>query len=451
MTRIRLDDSLGELDGLRNEILTWVSATRRHDADDRHGDHLQAIEEVTTAALLGVREWLLDQTTGRAQGEVYTECRRADLRVVRIRRFWRWYADRLDQYARSPHAGTLAAADEIVRSSWHEVFTAAGGADVPPVPLTAVADVDVPTALARAEVPWELKAPADEMVATWTARMPIATITLPVAVLTRPWWLILAVHEAGHHVHAELFRAGDAVDSLVTAAEQAVDRAGAGREERTRWARWSAELFADAFAVVLAGSAPAWSVAELELADDDTLLAPGPSTGRYPPPLVRWLLADAVASRLGVADPVTGTRARLLDRHPRARDLVSLGTGVAEALLDLPLGTTCLRRIGLATAGWQQTALSWRQALLARAEPLPRRRPESARLCAAGGTLAWFVLAADPEGPAPDRIATVNRRMLELVPRCGPTRVRTSAPAAIAKGIAAAAESVLADLRSDSW
>lgn len=452
MAQIRLDDSIDQLDGLRNEILNWVSDTRRHDTGGRHGDHLRAIEEVTRAALTGIRDWLPGHVAGRSQGEVYAECRRADLRIVRVRRFWRWYADRLDQYTWATRTATLTAADEIVRSSWAGVFPESGdGTEPPPAPLVAMADLDVPTAVARSEVPPDLKAPADELVATWTARMPISTITLPVTVLTRPWWLILAVHEAGHQVHAEIFRSTGAVDALVVAAEEAARRAGAGADDTRSWARWAAESFADAVAVVLAGSAPIRAVAELELSDDEALLASGPRTGRYPPPLVRWILADTVAAGLGIDDPVTGTRAGLLDGRPHTRELIRQGSAVTGALLDLPLGRTSLRRIGAGTSRRQKAALTWRDAFLARSGPLPRHAPESARLCAAGGTLAWFALAGSTGGTTPDRFATLSRRMLDLVPRCGPVQVRSAAPSTMAKGITRTAELIVADLRSDNW
>jgi hypothetical protein len=103
-------------------------------------------------------------------------------------------------------------------------------------------------------------------------------IALPPVCQRRPWWLVIAAHEVGHHVQWGLPGAGERADKAITAT--------VGDSLAARWLGWREELFADACAVLLTGPAVIWAITELE-----TRPAPALGTRRYPPTLVRLAMA----------------------------------------------------------------------------------------------------------------------------------------------------------------
>jgi hypothetical protein len=90
---------------------------------------LAALTAAIHPALVEIRRHLTDQAAACATGTVtlsdlgdrYEACRRADQRLVLVRRFWRWYADRFDQRRDPATAAVLRAADEIVWSCWEPI------------------------------------------------------------------------------------------------------------------------------------------------------------------------------------------------------------------------------------------------------------------------------------------------------------------------------------------
>jgi hypothetical protein len=256
---------------------------------------------------------------------------------------------------------------------------------------------------------------------------------------------VLAVHECGHHVLDELLTDDERPSLLTAPLEEAVARAGADPDEQGSWVGWGTELFADAVATVLAGTAPGWSVRELERRPSHLLPVP---TETYPPPPVRWAVADRVGREVGLApalppDGGAGAGSPYLDR------LMRRVPAAAAALVDAPVGGTTLRALGAGTPGWQGQANRWATALLAPAPPYPRRSVEAARLCAAGGMTAWRTAAArSRDGVVPER-RTLAERLPEVIGRCG-VEERRSATAAAAH-VTRATALVLDDLWNQPW
>lgn len=402
----RIDECRSEADQLRDEFEQWLAYTAKQDAFGQYRTQLGSLAHVIRPALQTTRQRFLDSCAGISAGEVYDECRRTDQRVILLRRLWRWYADRFDQRLdtdrpgrpREPGFATgLRAADEMVWSCWSDTWRAAGLGPLPgPAPLPYVDTTYSAVATPRSEVPADLRQPRDELLRSYTERMPIPTIALPPIVTRRPWWLIVVAHEVGHHVQSELL--DDAHRSPGLSAAAAAAGAGAGVDEQERWRLWTREIFADAFAFVLTGSATVWAVEELERRTDGQLgvsASPG-----YPPPLVRWALLRVLGERCGVseipvpASPVGAATPRGV-QGPLERIPV-----VVDALLDAPVSATTLRAIAASTQDWQYLAANWRRSLLERVDPIPVHTTEAARLCVAGGVLAWRRLTATPDWPA---------------------------------------------------
>nr|GID40309.1 hypothetical protein Aca09nite_68150 [Actinoplanes campanulatus] len=439
-TRFRLEESISDLDQLRDDLADWTVSARRLGPQGQYLDQLSLLAEIAGAGIEQVRHDLLARAALAAGGELYEECRRADHRTALLRRFWRWYADRLDQRHDDGYRPTLAAADEIVRSTWQALFP--DDETRPPTPLPHVAPIDMAVSTARDEVPRDLRAPSEPVLAKWTELMPLSTIALPSTVTRRPWWLVVIAHECGHQVAAEAVDDGDGSPSPVL--ESAAARAGAGDDEQQDWRNWAIELFADATAAVTKGTAPTWSVMELERGTPGTLLRPDVG---YPPPVLRWCVADAVVARIGLTGVVPDADRELLAESPFAGH-AARAEAIAAALLDIRFGGTTLREIGVRSRDWERTACRWRDALLGVTEPAAGTAPESARLCVAGGTMAWRRTTAGTSGTS-DR-ERLRRRLLQVLPQSRPKSVRHAAPRPVGRA-AAATRQVLDDLRSDTW
>ena len=396
---------------MREDFGDWLSGTANRDSVGQYRTQLASLADVLRPALRATRERFVAECDGLPDGDAYEECRRVDRRVVRLRRLWRWYADRFDQRLDDALAPTLLAADEVVWSCWSAACRMADPTATPgPAPLPYVEAVQTAIAGPRSEVPADLRLPGDPVLREFVARMPVPTIALPPIVTRRPWWLIVVAHEVGHHVQSELLdtaAATGAAPALAGAVGAAAGRAGAGLDEQESWGLWAREAYADAFAFVATGTATTWAVEELERRSDKLLATS--AAPNYPPPVVRWALLTSIARVLrvdgglepAVPDPGAAPVA--------VRDLLARVPAVVDALLDAPLGGSSLRAFGAGTRRWERAAMVWRSALRDEAEPDPVHTDEAARLCVAGGVHAWRGLTATATPTARQRDALARR------------------------------------------
>ncbi|MFC7530844.1 hypothetical protein [Actinoplanes sp. GCM10030250] len=407
----RVAESIDEVDRFIAELDEWFTAAAGVDALGQYTTQLATLSEVVRPALERNREFLSGIATGRDPGEVYDECRRADRRTVFVRRLWRWFAVRFDQ-RRQPHLeDVLRAADQVVWSCWAQTWQLTGAGKPGPAPLPYLDPQVSASTTPRVDMPHDLLAVRDSVLAGQVRAMPVPVIALPERVAWRPWWLVLLAHETGHQVQFELSPGGaePARDRVAAAAAEA----GAGPDEVLRWETWSVEMFADAYAAVMVGPAISWAVGELELrAGDGQLRSPAPG---YPPPLVRLALLAAVTGEPAEEPtPAAAGVAGLLARVPR----------VAAALLTVPVGQQSLAVAAAKAAAWRQASAVWRRQLTAPAEPRPSATVEAARLCVAGAVAAWR------DGTGEKDADLLRRRLLATLPGCGPDGVRAAdAPA----------------------
>ncbi|MEU4563128.1 hypothetical protein AB0F72_32505 [Actinoplanes sp. NPDC023936] len=459
----RVAESIDEVDRFATELDAWFASAPG--LLGRHGTQLSTLSEVLRPALLRNREHLAGLDTGRDAGEVYDACRRADRRTVFVRRLWQWFATRFDQRRDPRTRDVLQAADEVVWSCWAPAWQLTGAGRPGPAPLPYLDPQISASTTPRQDVPHDLAAVRDSELAAQVRAMPVPVIALPERVAWRPWWLVLLAHETGHHVQFELTPdAGAAAGDVVA---DAAARAGAGDDEVLGWQRWSAEMFADAYAAVLTGPAITWAVGELELrAGDGVLRSPAPG---YPPPLVRLALLAAITGEPAVVgDPASTGDPGGAGRGPagsgplaaRVTGLLERVPAVAAALLTVPVGSATLAVAAPQAVAWRQAAAVWRRQLTATAEPRPSATVDAARLCVAGAVAAWrdtsAGIAADRHGSGATagtrgtgaRTSTrtaagtgaggasdgdrLSRRLLTVLPACGPSGLRstTAAPAA---------------------
>ncbi|MBO0805848.1 MAG: hypothetical protein J2P25_22595, partial [Nocardiopsaceae bacterium] len=407
--RLRIDESVSESRALRDEVRDWRA---RWDAIDAMGSHLTQLD-----LLAGVVTGLIDEVTARLAaidpalpaGEAYDACREQDRRLLHARRLWRWYADKLDQRngpEDDARVQTLEAADEVIWSCWKTAFTVLGET-VPPAPVAYLAPQFSASATPRSDPPDGLRPGADDLLREHVEQLPLPVVGLPPACERRPWWLILAAHEASHHIQFEAGQseagqpgAGDLEQRTQDAVTRAVGAGAANPAEVRAWQAWCRELFADACSVLLAGPAAIWAVRELETRPAASMTRSPSLT--YPPPVVRLAVLESVANQAGIGvprchdDPALGaepdfyrTDGQLLHHVPAvATALLSLTSKpAARPLRDMAEGTVKACAPGGAIAGW-------RAELTGTDEPVPRHALDAARFCAAAGVEAWQRLSA---------------------------------------------------------
>jgi hypothetical protein len=446
--RARTAETLGEIHALRCEVEKWRIQWDVFDAMGAHLTHLDLLNNVLSG--------LLDEISTRAHaisaspstGLIYEACRREDRNLLHARRLWRWYADKLDQRsgpAASSQVRTLRAADELTWSCWKTALTSLGVAksDLPAAPIPYLAPQFSASATPRTDPPPDLRpGKKDDLLIKHVEKLPIPVIALPPACERRPWWLILAAHEAGHHVQFELPGMEERSQDALT------DALGDDAED---WLHWCRELFADACAVLLTGPAALWAIAELEMRDASGLLiAPSDS---YPPPLVRLHVARAVASQVGlpvqaqVFDP--GQQGVPMDE--RIRQLLISAPRVADALLGVTAqsGRSLRSLADMTVRGYDDRIVaSWRKELLGQGDPVAEQGLDAARFCAAGSVAAWeSVSEASSTDLVEDAAHRLAARVLGVLPDCREPGVRAAARVPDATTIT---REILEDLDSDT-
>jgi hypothetical protein len=429
-SRLRIDETLGEAVALRHEVDSW---RRGWDTVDAVGTHLTQLDLLCDVVLgligeITRRITFIDPAAG--DGEVYEQCRREDRRVLHARRLWRWYADKFDQRAGPPDdiaVQTLRAADEVVWSCWKTAFGALGQ-PVPPAPIPYLAPLYSPSATPRTDPPPDLRPGADDLLRSHIEQLPVAAIGLPPSCCRRPWWIILAAHETSHHVQFEAAGLEQLTQERVVA--QAYRHAD-DIELAEAWRPWCRELFADACAMLLAGPATAWAVAELETRPAPAMrISP---SGSYPPPVVRLRMLRAVADEAGIpaGRPRPAELTGQTGDDERIDRVLGCVPGVARALTGLAAASgRPLSSLAEATArayGDAGSIAGWRDELLGVSEPVPRRTLDAARFCAAAGVHAW-----ERSGGQDERLAG---RLRALLPLCSEPGYRAAAVPADAAGI----------------
>jgi hypothetical protein len=301
--------------------LTW-------DGRREHASQLQRLHRTLRA--------LIDRLRKRAAAlgmEAFADARRLDADVAVAERLWRYFADRFDQRRDAALAPILRAADDILWACTTRA-RALAAADAPaiPLPLAYVEPSFAPTAIPRSAAPIELAA-ADPALQRVLAVLPVPLVGLPTGVVEEPWWLVLLAHELGHHVQYELEPGQALVERTADELARAVGAA---------WRAWGREVFADAFAVAIAGEAVVLAIVELEWDAGPAMLAGRPG---YPPALARIALAAALAARFGYGDGGVPARLAAVARAlvdgaaaARAQALLAEAAAAAQAMAAMPLG-----------------------------------------------------------------------------------------------------------------
>jgi hypothetical protein len=439
--RARRDQAEDAIDRLDADIQAWLRHRRDRDARGQHRSQLDAVEALVSGGAARLRQAVRLVDLGQPSGDLFDECRLHELRILWLARVWYYFRDKFDQRDDPLVGPVLEAADDVVWSCHQPIYRQAAdwAPDVKngPAPLPYIEPWYSPQAFPAELVPADLRSEVDVgFLREFLNRLPIPVVRLQPACITAPWWLIYLGHEVGHHIQFGILPEMGLVDRFREAVGAAVLSHGGSDEDAARWRRWSPEIFADLFALLMLGDRFVWAMVELELQAADAMFARRPA---YPSAAVRlWLLAQA-ASRLGL-DAEDALRGLVPDSAGAAADAkedLTFAGSVVEAALG-PIPGLPVSLTGLCSFRAQEhepggAVDRWRDLLADGGAIPPERNIRSSRLVTSGAVAAWADMIATDEKTAEQRVARrkalAARTVQAIKDNAEPgTRARVEAP-----------------------
>jgi hypothetical protein len=364
-------------------IRTWMDAWQARDRTlGRHKTRLEALSSLFDESLQSIGRGLGELDLSQKAEDFYGISRDYEQAIVWLRRLWDYFGLKLDQRLGPPEeADLLRAADEVVWSCYHP--TVRDG----PAPLAFLAPEYSPAALLSDHPPSTVLPPEVSFLDGFVESLPIPLLLLPVTAVGSPWWLIYAAHEVGHHVQSQLGLSGSFAKGLREAVSTSENYTPS---ELDQWTRWSSEIFADLFSVVLMGPWAVFSIIEAEFGPAEAMVAP---KRLYPAPVTRIAMlhqaAGAIAGKLGEEWPSPlgdlDIQALASSSERTKKDGNALENAIEFSLAAME--KFCVFQKGIFTR--QGKVDQWAKAL---ADPNSTRKEcaiESARQIAAGSMAAW--------------------------------------------------------------
>jgi hypothetical protein len=428
-TRAREEDVAAELDRLRNEFDAWKRRLSSGRGGGYHDTQLDRLDQVMKRAIADIQTALGAVVLSGSPDEVYSELQLYDLRTVWLRRVWHYCREKFEQRTNPELRDVLAAADEVVWSCYAPVFRNRPKLPQRPCPLAYVEPYYSPAALPVDLVPGTLADPdiGVEFLQSMLGCLPIPVVRLPPVCAQAPWWLTYLGHEVGHHVQFNLAVDRGVVKKLEESLERLAKRRGHAADA-AEWKRWSVEIFADIFSIVVMGPWAIWALLEFELNRPDAMVIRKVS---YPALAVRLRLMEQAArsAPLGL-DPSTALRGLGLDDLAASNELVrwdfNLVPHVVKLILgklpglDLTLPELCAfrREEFAAPPGKKATVTARAESLLGSGLLIPETDVRAARLAATATLAAWsqVMRVKDDQERARKREA-LARRALNLIRR----------------------------------
>jgi hypothetical protein len=359
---------------LKHELQAWREHRVRADTLGQHRSQLGAAGTLIDRALDELR---VPFSTLTGTGPTIAEaCRIHDRRLAWLRRLWNFFRERFDQRDDPTLAPLLRGADEVVWSCHREPMSALdspGGPPTTPPPLPYVEPETTPEVFPHGLVPGALRRDVDAPFLRRTLEeLPFAVVRVPATCVTAPWWLVHLGHEVGHVIDGQLlgYRARAAL----------VDGIGLDAAAAADWTQWSAETFADLYAVLMHGQWAVWALSSADMHDDV-----GMTTRRdsYPPPAVRLLVMAHACRALGAAtDDLERDETRcqnLVTRDPVLAAMAADGRRVVQALMDHEVRRAMWPTLtAWAPANWDRKALAAWVTTLGKRPSSPPARPRRA-------------------------------------------------------------------------
>lgn len=406
---LRREFTRGELSRLCDGIEQWLARERWRDIDDeskyvgRHKTQLEAIEFMLLAGVKELHTRVSAVDLGRPAGEVYQACSDYEQAALTLHRLWEFYKEKFDQRDDPQTGRLLRAADDVIWSCYRGAFESSRKLKLQKAtPLPYVEPQHSPAAIhSGSPLPRSLRPGAEAtFLNKYMAGLPASVLRLPPSCIDSPWWLVYVTHEVGHYVLKDL-KYEDCFAELIEDAAKGKDVTGG---DLAYWAGCGEEIFADLFAVLMAGPWAVWAIAEAEWGTQERM---SKRKTEYPAPGVRLAMVAYAADKLMSPDGGQtlgdeGTKALhgvQVDRAQAAADIA-----VAERIVDLafdpspdnpcPMRKLCDFRPELYRKGGD--VQRWGAALLGKGMMTRRRQLETARQVASGSLDAWARLRATP-------------------------------------------------------
>lgn len=412
---IRLWETQAEWTRFSQELHAWIAYRERADTVGQHRSQLQAVRVLIERALDELRIPLADVPAAGNAVSIATLCRVHDRRLAWLRRVWMFFRDRFDQRDDPALGPVLRAADEVVWSCYSEphasLTSLSGQATRLAPPLSFVEAATSPEVFPHGLVPGTLRRDVDlEFLRECLHALPFPVVRVPASCATAPWWLVHLGHEVGHVIDEQLF--GYPQRAQAVAALHLAD----GSAEA--WTRWSGEVLADVYAVLMHGPWALWALAVAEERADDEMLQERDS---YPSPVLRLLVMTHACRRLqcATAPPVDDGPWRSLVSHDAASvQREADGCRVVDALLAQTVrGQTLETLVDHDPRRWRadKALRTWADRLAVRVPGGPSGRPRRvwAREVMAAAVMAR---AAGEHAPRDFNGAALGASLLALLP-----------------------------------
>jgi hypothetical protein len=404
----RRDQAEDAIDRLATEVTVWLRHRRANDKAAHHSTQLDAVDTLMSESMARLRHAVRGLDVGQATGVLFDECRLYDLRILWLRRVWQYFRDKFDQRDDPALQPVLEAADEVVWSCYQQVYrqmeVMAPEFTSGPAPLPYIEAWYAPEAFPAELVPAGLKSEVDVgFLREYLNKLPIPVVRLQPACAGAPWWLIYLGHEVGHHIQFGVLPGMALTSQFREKVADAALECGTSDEEAAQWQRWSTEIFADIFAMLMLGSWFLWAMVELELQAGSTMFV---SRSAYPSPVIRLRLLALAAKRLGLSSDAAlrGLVPEAPDDPGTRRNLSVAEQVVGAALgpltgLPASLPALCAFRLEDHQAGG--TVDNWRELLSGGGAPPAERKLRSSRLMASAAVAAWADIIGADDQPAP--------------------------------------------------
>jgi hypothetical protein len=421
-------------ESIRSELDTWETLTAKNQPLEKHYRQVRRLSKELSGMIDGVAIEMKALRTDLDLPSFLHQLRRIEFLILEIHRTWHYFRQKLAARQGPPFNELLEALDEFVWACYQPAFTYTKR--VPEPPLTFFSSDWSPAASSRHEL-LPLEETADLGTGPYGQGGELAgkrLNTLVIPVISMPWFqttflpeALLLAHETAHLLTYDL--------NLTENIERNLSAVGIEQYRlQAYWLPWSAEVFADLYAVLHLGPAFVGALSLLLSGSTETVLHTPDPNNQYPPHHLRMLIAFSTLKHISSGVFVSDAK-RLEERWNEAYG--NPGTSGAYEISDYVLSECAqdIEKIVLAlldetfdalggksfkdlkgipwTKQEQRAALLVRDSLLQEKRSLQGERP---RILLAGAQLAFQERpqALVNTGPSPQKTqADLIKRIVE--------------------------------------
>lgn len=295
--RLRKMAELSEqLRGVESDFAHWSGETAEGSPLCKHHNQMGRLTE----QLRGMTGRIDEELRAIAQDgdDVLRQCRRLQKRILEVHRIWDYFRSKFGQRYVSWYQGYLDAAGEFAWLCYEPAVHLKKAQ-----PLVFMNGDFSPFMLDRSShfSPERAEGEQSPLYLRFVAALPVPVIGLPWYQVAHLADMVLIAHEVGHALWTDLGLEGDADAHLVAAAKSSA----LPRDRREAWTRWLPEVFADLYAVHVAGPAYVAALADLLAEAPDAVEAEfsaPPENAAHPPASLRIAIATKALERNGFTE-----------------------------------------------------------------------------------------------------------------------------------------------------